>query len=221
MQNEKWLFSFEKMKYKIVIFEDNILMQQSLKELLEEDESFCVSGTYDNAKDIIKIYEHGKPDLIISDIDMPEVNGLQGLETLKKKYPDARVMIFTVFEENDKVLSAICLGANGYILKSSSSKKITEAVKDVIEGGSPLTPIIASKILQHFPKRLSVTNEMEILSKKEKEVLDWMVKGYSYKMIAAELDKSVETIRTQIKHIYKKLNVQSNAEAILRALNKN
>ena len=221
MQNEKWLFSFEKMKYKIVIFEDNILMQQSLKELLEEDESFRVSGTYDNAKDIIKIYEHGKPDLIISDIDMPEVNGLQGLETLKKKYPDARVMIFTVFEENDKVLSAICLGANGYILKSSSSKKITEAVKDVIEGGSPLTPIIASKILQHFPKRLSVTNEMEILSKKEKEVLDWMVKGYSYKMIAAELDKSVETIRTQIKHIYKKLNVQSNAEAILRALNKN
>ena len=110
--------------------------------------------------------------------------------------------------------------ANGYILKSSSSKKITESVKDVIEGGSPLTPIIASKILQHFPKK-TLYNEMEMLSKKEKEVLDWMVKGYSYKMIAAQLDKSVETIRTQVKHIYKKLNVQSNAEAILRALNKN
>jgi DNA-binding NarL/FixJ family response regulator len=209
------------MKYNIIIFEDNILMQQSLKELLDEDDNFYVSGTYDNAKDIVKIYEHQQPDLIISDIDMPEVNGLEGLEKLKRKYPDAKVMIFTVFEENDKVLSAICLGANGYILKSSSSKKITESVKDVIEGGSPLTPIIASKILQHFPKRQSVQNDMEMLSKKEKEVLDWMVKGYSYKMIAAELNKSVETIRTQVKHIYKKLNVQSNAEAILKALNKN
>ena len=215
------LFSFEKMKYKIIIFEDHIQMQQSLKELLEEDEDFSVTGTYDNAKDVVRIYEHQQPDLIISDIDMPEVNGLDGLAQLKKKYPDARVMIFTVFEENDKVLSAICLGANGYILKSSSSKKITEAAKDVIEGGSPLTPIIASKILQHFPKRQVVNNEMEMLSKKEKEVLDWMVKGYSYKMIAAELDKSVETIRTQVKHIYKKLNVQSNAEAILKILNKN
>lgn len=221
MQNENCLCSFEKMKYNIIIFEDNILMQQSLKELLDEDDNFYVSGTYDNAKDIVKIYEHQQPDLIISDIDMPEVNGLEGLEKLKRKYPDAKVMIFTVFEENDKVLSAICLGANGYILKSSSSKKITESVKDVIEGGSPLTPIIASKILQHFPKRQSVQNDMEMLSKKEKEVLDWMVKGYSYKMIAAELNKSVETIRTQVKHIYKKLNVQSNAEAILKALNKN
>lgn len=220
MHLKNGLFSFEKMKYKIIIFEDHIQMQQSLKELLEEDEDFSVTGTYDNAKDIVRIYEHQQPDLIISDIDMPEVNGLDGLAQLKKKYPDARVMIFTVFEENDKVLSAICLGANGYILKSSSSKKITEAAKDVIEGGSPLTPIIASKILQHFPKRQVVNNEMEMLSKKEKEVLDWMVKGYSYKMIAAELDKSVETIRTQVKHIYKKLNVQSNAEAILKTLNK-
>jgi DNA-binding NarL/FixJ family response regulator len=91
----------------------------------------------------------------------------------------------------------------------------------VINGGSPLTPSIASKILQHFPKHaFSSNNEMESLTTKEKEVLEWLVKGYSYKMIAAELDKSLETIRTQIKKIYKKLNVQSNAEAIIKALNK-
>jgi len=119
------------------------------------------------------------------------------------------------------VLSAFCLGANGYILKSSSSKKITESAKDVVEGGSPLTPDIAGKILQHFPKRQTVQDEMEMLGNKEKEVLDWMVNGYSYKMIAAELDKSLETIRMQVKHIYKKLNVQYNAAAILKALNKN
>src|SRR6185369_10612793 len=138
------------------------------------------------------------PDLIISDIDMPEVNGLEGLKQVKDKYPDAKVMIFTVFEENDKVLNAICLGANGYVLKSSTAEKIIESISDVINGGSPLTPSIASKILQHFPKSsFTSNNEMESLTTKEKEVLEWLVKGYSYKMIAAELDKSLETIRSQ------------------------
>lgn len=209
------------MKYKVIIFEDNFLMQESLKALLEMNDNITVCGVYDNAKDMLRIYEQSQPDLIISDIDMPEVNGLEGLKSVKDKYPEAKVMIFTVFEENDKVLNAICLGANGYVLKSSTSEKITESIFDVINGGSPLTPSIASKILQHFPKHsFSSSNEMESLTAKEKEVLEWLVKGYSYKMIAAELDKSLETIRTQIKKIYKKLNVQSNAEAIIKALNK-
>jgi DNA-binding NarL/FixJ family response regulator len=209
------------MKYKVVIFEDNFLMQESLKALLEMNDDITVCGVYDNAKDMLRIYEQSQPDLIISDIDMPEVNGLEGLKQVKNKYPEAKVMIFTVFEENDKVLNAICLGANGYVLKSSTAEKITESIFDVINGGSPLTPSIASKILQHFPKHaFSSNNEMESLTTKEKEVLEWLVKGYSYKMIAAELDKSLETIRTQIKKIYKKLNVQSNAEAIIKALNK-
>lgn len=197
-------------------------MQESLKELLLQDEEIIVSGVYDNARDMVKLYEYFKPDLIVSDIDMPEVNGLQGLQALKEKYPDAKVLIFTVFEENDKVLNAICLGANGYVLKSSSSKKIIDAVKDVIGGGAPLTPAIASKILQYFPRQTVLKNEeVDTLSPKEKEVLEWMVKGYSYKMIAVELDKSVETIRTQIKKIYKKLNVQSNSGAIIKALGRN
>ncbi len=196
-------------------------MQESLKALLEMNDDIIVCGVYDNAKDMLRIYEQNKPDLIISDIDMPEVNGLQGLKEVKDKYPEAKVLIFTVFEENDKVLNAICLGANGYVLKSSTTDKITESIFDVINGGSPLTPSIASKILQHFPKQsFTSSNEMESLTLKEKEVLEWLVKGYSYKMIAAELDKSLETIRTQIKKIYRKLNVQSNAEAIIKALNK-
>ena len=204
------------MKYKVVIFEDNYLMQESLKALLEMNDDITVCGVYDNAKDMLRIYEQTLPHLIISDIDMPEVNGLQGLKQVKDKYPEAKVMIFTVFEENDKVLNAICLGANGYVLKSSTADKIRESIFDVINGGSPLTPSIASKILQHFPKHnFTSNNEMESLTAKEKEVLQWLVKGYSYKMIAAELDKSLETIRTQIKKIYKKLNVQSNAEGQL------
>jgi DNA-binding NarL/FixJ family response regulator len=209
------------MAVKILIFEDNLLMQQSLCEVLQDEANFSVAGTFENAANIEVLYEIHQPDLLIMDIDMPEVNGLEGLEKLKAKYPDAKVLIFTVFEENDKVLNAICLGANGYILKSSSAQKIIESINDIMNGGAPLTPAIAAKILLHFPKPTSQKNDDEFssLSDKEKEVLELLVKGYSYKMIAGELSKSVETIRTQIRNIYRKLNVHSNAEAIIMAMN--
>lgn len=203
---------------KVLIFEDNLLLQDSLAEILIS-EGYAVLGKYENAKHLLRVYEQLQPDIIIMDIDMPEVDGLQGLKELKSKYPEAKVVIFTVFEDNDKVLNAICLGANGYILKSSSEEKIIEALVDVANGGSPLTPIIASKILLHFPKKNLMNHyEDEALSEKEKEVLELMVKGYSYKMIGYELNKSVETIRSQIKNIYKKLNVSSNSEAIIKTL---
>lgn len=209
---------------KVLIFEDNLLMQQSLCDVLETVAGYEVAGTYINASDIDILYEEHQPDLLIMDIDMPEVNGLQGLEKLKQQHPNSKVLIFTVFEDNDNVLSAICLGANGYILKSSSAEKIIEAVNDVVNGGSPLTPAIAAKILLHFPKPTAPSvnkqeDELNQLSEKEKEVLELLVKGYSYKMIAAELNKSIETIRTQIRNIYRKLNVHSNAEAIIYAMN--
>jgi DNA-binding NarL/FixJ family response regulator len=207
---------------KVLIFEDNLLMQQSLCEVLEA-EGLDVAGTFENAAGIDMLYDKHRPDLLIMDIDMPEVNGLQGLEKLKKAHPEAKVLIFTVFEDNDNILSAICLGANGYILKSSSAEKIIEAVKDVVGGGSPLTPAIAAKILLHFPKPAVPVqrseDDLHQLSEKEKEVLELLVKGFSYKMIAAELNKSIETIRTQIRNIYRKLNVHSNAEAIIYAMN--
>lgn len=204
---------------RILILEDNVLMQQSLADLLVS-EGHEIVAAQDNARNIIKLYEHGRPDILIMDIDMPDVNGLEGLKLLKSKYPDAKVLMFTVFEDNDKVLNAICLGANGYILKSSSEQKIAEAIHDVVNGGSPLTPAIASKILRHFPKKTVAAPEEDVaLSAKEKEVLELLVKGYSYKMIASELGKSTETIRTQIKNIYRKLNVASNAEAIIKTLN--
>lgn len=203
---------------KVLIFEDNLLLQDSLAEILIS-EGYAVLGKYENAKHLLRVYEQLQPDIIIMDIDMPEVDGLQGLKELKSKYPEAKVVIFTVFEDNDKVLNAICLGANGYILKSSSEEKIIEALVDVANGGSPLTPIIASKILLNFPRKSLMNHyEDEALSEKEKEVLELMVKGYSYKMIGYELNKSVETIRSQIKNIYKKLNVSSNSEAIIKTL---
>lgn len=203
----------------IILFEDNPLLQQSLNDMLQLN-NINVKATYSNAANIVSAYESFMPDVILTDIDMPGTNGLEGLEQLKAAYPEAKVLILTVFDDNDKVLSAICLGANGYILKSTTPVKIVEAIKEVMQGGAPLTPVVASKILKHFPRQVAAPETDYNLTIKEKEVLQFLVKGYSYKMIAAELDKSVETIRVQIKSIYKKLQVRSNAEAIIKALGK-
>jgi DNA-binding NarL/FixJ family response regulator len=205
---------------KVLIFEDNPLMQQSLSDLLQMQEGFEVMGVFSNAKHMSRLYAQHRPDIILTDIDMPEVDGLEGIQSLKKEYPEAKTLILTVFDTNDNVLNAICLGADGYLLKSTPPEKIVESIRDVLNGGCPLTPSVAKKILTHFPRsRFMVSKEEESLTEKEKEVLEYLVKGYSYKMIAAALHKSVETIRVQIKSIYRKLHVNSNAEAIIKAMN--
>lgn len=195
-------------------------MQQSLSDLLQMQEGFEVMGVYSNARHISRLYAQHLPDIILTDIDMPEVDGLQGISELKKAFPEAKTLILTVFDTNDNVLNAICLGADGYLLKSTPPEKIVESIRDVLNGGCPLTPSVAKKILTHFPRsRFMGHKEEESLTEKEKEVLEYLVKGYSYKMIAAALNKSVETIRVQIKSIYRKLHVNSNAEAIIKAMN--
>lgn len=201
----------------IILFEDNLVLQQSLADVLQLN-NINVRASFGNAANMVSAYETYKPDVVLTDIDMPGVNGLQGLDMLKQKYPEAKVLILTVFDDNDKVLNAICLGANGYILKSSSPEKIAESISEVLDGGAPLTPSVAGKILKHFPKTIASPATTDLLSVKEKEVLNLLVKGYSYKMIAGELNKSIETVRVQLKTIYKKLQVKSNAEAIIKAL---
>jgi DNA-binding NarL/FixJ family response regulator len=206
--------------YNALLYEDNLVLQEHLVELLQDSGQLNICVAHSNASTIVADYEQYSPHLVISDIDMPITNGLEALVQLKNKFPEAKVLILTVFEDNDNVLNAICNGANGYILKSSPTEKIIEAAIDVINGGSALTPIIANKILQHFPKPKIAkhSSELDSLSEKEKEVLNLLTKGYSYKMIAAALDKSIETVKVQIKNIYKKLHVQSNGEAIRKAL---
>lgn len=197
-------------------------MRESLETILGMQDGISLLASYENAANITILYETWKPDVLIMDIDMPGVNGLEGLRHLKTIYPKAKVMMLTVFEDNDNVLNAICLGANGYILKSAPPEKILDALNEITQGGAPLTPIIAQKILQHFPKPnlIQQNHEEYNLSDKEKEVLRLLVKGNSYKIIAAELNKSVETIRVQLKSIYRKLQVRSNAEAIVKVLEK-
>ena len=205
---------------KFLLFEDNTALRESLKEMLECEKEFKVMGQFSNCDTIVSAIHRYTPDVVLMDIDMPGTNGLDGLKAIKEDSQDIKVLMLTVFDDNDKILNAICLGADGYLLKSTPLDKIIEAVKDVLNGGAPLTPTIAKKILQVIPRTILSIKQEEDLTPKEKEVLQLMVQGYSYKMIASTLNKSIETVRYQIKTIYRKLQVGSMSEAIIKTINK-
>jgi DNA-binding NarL/FixJ family response regulator len=209
-----------KKQVKFLLFEDNADLREGLKEMLECEKEFKVMGQFSNCDNVVAATRRYKPDIALMDIDMPGTNGLDGLRAIKSENPEIKVLMLTVFDDNDKILSAICLGADGYLLKSTPLEKIIEAVKDVLHGGAPLTPTIAKKILHIIPKTTLSVKEEEELSPKEKEILQLMVQGYSYKMIAGTLNKSIETVRYQIKAIYRKLQVGSMSEAIIKTINK-
>jgi DNA-binding NarL/FixJ family response regulator len=208
---------------KIVIYEDNYDLRESLAVLLQGTSGFEVLGAFPNCKDIEKQIKNLQPDVILMDIDMPIKNGIEGLKLINEHFPAINVIMLTVFETNDYIFEAICSGAVGYLLKKSSPVEIIRAIEDVKNGGSPMTPSIARKVLQFFPKetiKKEETDTKESLSEREIEVLNLLTKGFTYRMAAYELGISVETVRTYIKRIYTKLHVHSNTEAVAVAMQK-
>jgi DNA-binding NarL/FixJ family response regulator len=152
------------------------------------------------------------------DIDLPKVNGMEAVWQVKKQFPDVQILMLTVFDDNDYVFRSICAGASGYILKRTPPEKIVEAVFELASGGGSLTSSIARKVLDMFPRSDPSHSEMDSLTSREREVLALLVKGHSYKMAAAELKITHETIRSHVKKIYQKLHVHSSGEAISIAL---
>jgi DNA-binding NarL/FixJ family response regulator len=212
------------MDTKIIIYEDNQDLRESLSVLLKGTDGFEVLGAFPNCKDIEKQIFDLQPDVVLMDIDMPVRNGIDGLKAIHKHFPDINVIMLTVFETNEFIFEAICAGAVGYLLKKSPLVEILKAIEDVQKGGTSMTPSIARKVLQFFPKEaLKKDNEIESesLSEREMEVLNLLTKGFTYRMAAYDLGISVETVRTYIKRIYTKLHVHSNTEAVAVAIQKN
>lgn len=155
------------------------------------------------------------------DIEMPGVNGIEGVRQIRSQFPRVQVLMQTVFHDDDNIFQAVCAGASGYLLKSTSPAGYLEAIRDVYEGGSPMTGSVARRVLQLFQQnqQLAVHTPDYHLTNKEKEVLQFMVQGKSFKMVADALGISYETVRTHTKNIYAKLHVNSNTEAVSKALN--
>jgi DNA-binding NarL/FixJ family response regulator len=206
---------------RVTIFEDYADMREILSTLVSDSPDFLLAGAYSNAVDVLHVIKKQKPDVVLMDLQMPEVSGIEATRLIKQHHPQVQVLVQTMFDDNERIFAAICMGASGYILKSTPADEILEAITDVYNGGSPMTPHIARKVLIMFATQqqtMSATAEYYELSNREKEVLAYLTQGMSYKMIAEACGISYGTVNQHLKKIYGKLHVHSATEAVQKAL---
>lgn len=205
---------------KIILYEDNPDMREGLSTLIAFTNGLELAGSFINCTDCLHHVQTLQPDIIFMDIEMPGSNGIEGIREIRGVNDKVKIIVLTVFEDNQSVFNAICNGANGYLLKKSSPGEIINAIYEVIDGGAPMTPSIASKVLKLLADS-NLTNQQKLdygLTVREKQILQSLVNGNSYKMIAAEQDITIDTVKTHLKKIYQKLQVHSQTEAVAKAL---
>ncbi len=203
---------------KVVIFDDNNSLRDSITMLLQDTADFTLAGSYSHCLDVTENIKDTKPDVVIMDIDMPGMNGIEGVKLIRKNFPTVQILMLTVFDDEEKVFAAIKAGANGYILKNAQPKNLLHAISEVYNGGAPMTPGIARKVLHQFQTMLPEEEKDYHLSIREKEVLGLLVNGLAYKMIAGKLNITYDTVRAHMKKIYEKLHVASMTEAVAKAI---
>jgi DNA-binding NarL/FixJ family response regulator len=206
---------------KVVLFDDNDSLRDSVSMLLNDTADFKLIQAFSHCIDVIENIQQTQPDVVLMDIDMPEMNGIEGVRLIRNNFPAVQILMLTVFEDEEKVFAAIKAGAGGYILKNAEPAKLLSAITEVYSGGAPMTPIIARKVLQQFQHlQPDEIKEDYHLSAREKEVLSLLVNGLSYKMIADKMHITYDTVRAHMKKIYEKLHVASMTEAVAKAINK-
>ena len=209
------------MDFNVAIFEDNTLVRGALETILNGTPGFNCCGTFPDANNCIDKVNRSKPDVVLMDIEMPGTDGIQATQLLSKEFPGIRIIIQTVFNDSEKIFKALCAGASGYILKNDPHNKYLEAVSEVYSGGASMNVSVAKKALAFFTQTsLKIFREDDLehqLSNREKEILSLMTQGMDYKTIADTIFISYDTVRTHVKHIYKKLHVNSRAEALQKA----
>lgn len=205
------------MANRIVIFDDNEERLKSVEMLLNLSPDFECAGTFKNCNNLLEDIARSAPDLILMDIDMPGMNGIEATRLIRKNFDVLPVIIQTIFEENEKIFDSLRAGANGYLLKKTTPEKFLESLREALAGGAPMTGSIASKVLLYFSAGQPSRNEYH-LTEREKFILGLLVKGYSYKMIANECKIAYNTVNNHIRNIYDKLYVNSATEAVSLAI---
>ena len=204
---------------KVAIFEDNRSLREGLAAMIGGTTGFHCVGAFPNCNNLLKNISQSHPDVVLMDIEMPGINGIEAVGMIKEEYPDMKVLMETIFDDDEKIFSSICAGAEGYILKHTSPAEIMEAIKEIHEGGSPMTPSIANRVLKMVKQRPETgSKESFDLTDREREILMCLVKGMSYKMVADACFISIETVNVHIKNIYRKLQVHSKSEAVAKAI---
>ena len=201
---------------RVQIYEDNDELRNILSLLLTHSKGFDLCGAFSNCSGVLKNISDNLPDVILCDIDMPEVDGIEGVRIIRKQNKDILILMYTVFDDNEHLFEALCEGANGYLLKGDSPVEILHSLREMFEGGAPMSPGIAKKVIKLFAMQHEKTESD--LTIREKEILTLMVEGKSAKMIADRTGITFDTVRTHIKNIYKKLHVHSQTEAVSKAI---
>ena len=205
------------MPISVSIVEDNEKLRGTLARVLNRAEGFRCVGQYPSAEDGLKELPAAKPDVVLMDINLPGMNGVECVRQLKKLLPEVQINMLTVYEDTDNIFEALAAGASGYLLKRTTSAELLSGIKDVLRGGSPMTAHIARKVVQSF-QRNAPARPAENLSEREQQVLDLLSQGLMYKEIADKLQISYETVHTYIRRIYEKLRVRTRTEAVAKFL---
>ena len=205
------------MTSRIIIFDDNQERLKSVAMLLNLSADFICTGTFHNASNLVADITGSRPDLVLMDIDMPGIDGIEATRLIRKHFDALPVLIQTNFEEDERIFGSLRAGANGYLLKKTSPERFLESLREALDGGAPMTGSIAAKVLRHFSAETQVKKDYH-LTEREKHILSFLVKGYSYKLIAAECGISYNTVNNHIRNIYDKLYVNSATEAVSLAI---
>lgn len=205
------------MPYQILIFEDNSRLRQSLEMLLNDEADFHVAASFPDCDKADKQVEKYNADIVVMDIDMPGIGGIAGVKKIKNINPEVKVIMHTMFDDDNRIFDSICSGADGYMLKNTSPLQLVNALQEVMTGGVPMSPFVAQKVFQHF-RQSKIEAEQFDLTAREKEILELLVKGNSYKMIADKCDVTIDTVKKHLQNIYHKLHVNCGTEAVAKAL---
>lgn len=210
------------MDIRVAIFEDNKLVRDAMQAILNGTPGYDCTGAFADGNQWEAAIRRSQPDVVLMDIEMPGLNGIEITRLLSEKFPEVKVLIQTVFNDSERIFQALCAGASGYILKNDPPGKYLEAIAEVYNGGAPMNSTVAKKMLGFFSNKnvilVTPSGYDYQLSEREKELLKYMVEGHDYKRIADKLFISYETVRTHVKHIYKKLHVASRSEAVMKAI---
>ena len=208
------------MPIKVAIVEDNEKIREGLAVLIDSSPAFSCVATYENAEDALKYLPGKKPDVVLMDIGLPQMSGIECVKELRERAPEIQVMMLTVYEDDDQIFKSLVAGASGYILKNTMPAELFEAIKEIHNGGSPMSNLIARKVVRTFQQMGRSSRELENLSERETEILSFVAKGFHDKEVAEKFFLSVETVRKHLRNIYQKLHVRSRTEAVLKFLNK-
>jgi len=202
------------MSINVAIVEDDKDIRQSLEEIIDSSDELNCVATFPNAEEFIDSFKYINADVVLMDINLPGKDGIKTVAEMKQVKPKVQYLMCTSFDEPEKTFESLCAGATGYLLKNCSPEILYKSVKEIYVGGSPMSPQIARLVVSSFNQKQKASAEYENLTEREKEILQFLAKGYQYKEIATKLFLSIETIRTYVRHIYEKLQVHTRTDAL-------